>query len=82
MEVGVGSQRKRVILDFYATPVQNSTILEARLCNTADVWRPVIVHTHQLWIGALVLLASSSAGSNQNGACSWSRSPGAFWLAV
>ena len=30
----VGSQRKRVILDFYATPVQNSTILEARLCNT------------------------------------------------
>lgn len=50
MGVGVGSQRKRVILDFYATPVQNSTILEGALVqHFADVWRPVIVHTHQLW---------------------------------
>lgn len=41
MEVEVGGgqseekkRKERVILDFYATPVQNSTILEARLCNT------------------------------------------------
>lgn len=32
----------------------------------ADVWRPVIVHTHQLWIGAVVLLASSSSAGLQS----------------
>lgn len=32
--MGSQGKKKRGILDFYATHVQNSTILEARLCNT------------------------------------------------
>lgn len=47
----------------------------------ADVWRPVIVHTHQLWIWVVVLLASAPirAGRGLGGGCSWSLSLGALW---